>query len=167
VSEAISPDEAGKEDTLWQRVRLTILTMKGEPVIDPISVADIAIESLSYDVIRLGCILELRQIAREVLRRLHMNGAKSSPSRGTEPIQPTLPGHDFSLLQERYPKAHSNPKDERGYVLKERMSEEDWEWNKANLQGEGEVRIRHARQLDLYGRAILGFGVAAARTRIV
>jgi len=156
MPESVTPEEASREETLWQRVKLTVRTMNKDKVIDPVKVADKAIKALADDLIRFGCLLELRQIAREILRRTHLNGHSKNAADEEVETQSSFQGDDFSLLQMRYPRAHKNGRPQ-GYVLRDEMTEVDWEWNLVNLKSEGEVRLKHCRQLERYGISILGF----------
>lgn len=100
----------------------------------------------------MAAVFQLRQIAREVLRRYHNGkGTSSKKPRFADPEAPTFPGEDFGLLQERYPRAHTKDDEERGYVLRDDMTQQDWEWNIAQLDGESGVKHKHARQLERWG----------------
>ena len=71
--------------------------------------------------------------------------------------QLVLPGDDFSLLQRRYPMAHLNVEGERGYVLRDDMTEEDWLWNIAQLKDKMSGRAGHLEQLERWGEKVRGF----------
>lgn len=145
------------EKTIADRVKEAIQHLNGTSVIDPSKVADHAIKRLTHDLVRSAAHLHLRQVAREALRRYYgkQNDKKPHPSVGKD-AEPTFAGADYSLLQDRYPKSHM-PEGERGYVLRDDMTEEDWKWNLDQLESESNIKAKHARQLESWGRKMKGF----------
>lgn len=92
----------------------------------------------------LGCHLELRQIARGLLRQ-HF---EEPPSPAGELTQHEL----FPDLQRRYPSARSKEASEPEYVLLDEMTDSDIWFNVERLRKEGASKLRHADALEAFGR---------------
>lgn len=156
----MSDEKATPEEiALWEHVRRAIVELDGEEAVDPVKVANIVITRISHQEMRFDAIMHIRQVARAVLRHLHKkskDGTPVSPSIRSEK-EPTFDGDDFSLLQWRYPLSHLNPEGERGYILRDKMSENDWQWNLDQLEMDGGIKLRHATQLERWGTKIKGF----------
>jgi hypothetical protein len=149
--------------TLWQRVTRSARKLDSTAVVDPVVIAEHAmsqIELYTPALVRTAAMLQLRQIAREVLRSLHKpNGKKARQSKGQERASeeaPTFPGDDFRLLQVRYPKAHVLGRPQ-GYALLDELTEADWNWNIDQLLNESGVKSAHASQLKRWGERLKGF----------
>lgn len=151
--------EAPEEATLWEQVKRAIVELDVAEHVDPVRVADIVIVRISYRLIRYAAIMYLRQIARAVLRHLHKKKKDGTPASASirSEREPMFEGDDYSLLQERYPVSHLNKDGERGYVLRDAMTEEDWDWNCDQLEMDGGNKIAHASQLQRWGNKIKGF----------
>jgi hypothetical protein len=94
--------------------------------------------------VRLGCHLELRQIARQVLRTFFEDGGSGFDDEADGM-------HDlFPDLQWRYPQAHVNPKDEPVYVRLEDLTPDDLAYNIVRLRREGRAKLAHADALQRY-----------------
>lgn len=79
----------------------------------------------------------IKQIARELLR------AKFDPRSEDNP-QHEL----FENLQERYPVARDNPKDEPVYILRDAMTKKDVDYNVRRFRMAAEALIHHADALQ-------------------
>jgi hypothetical protein len=119
-------------------------------VISPSKVATEAMQKLGadwmqggdYPLVYLGCHLQLRQIARGLLRQ------QFEPEEDEEKITHPL----FPELQWRYPIAH--PKgEEPQYRLLELLSPNDWEFNVNRLRSDARSRLNHADKLVAWGHA--------------
>lgn len=86
----------------------------------------------------LGCHLELRQIARSLLR-----GTFEGDS------EPGAQHNLFPELQRRYPVARSRG-DEAVYVLLEDLTKADVKYNVNRLLSEADSKIKHARALEAW-----------------
>lgn len=88
----------------------------------------------------------LQQTARSILRRKYPAGRQDGESKKDH----VLPG--FERLQRRYPQAH-NDGEERGYILRESMTEDDWRWNLAQFSKDIVGRQLHREQFRRWGLA--------------
>jgi hypothetical protein len=103
-------------------------------VIDPSKVSP----PLAY----LGCHLELRQIARQLLRKWFE----------TEETDDEMVQHElFPGLQRRYPISKADSGEEPVYVRLEDMTEADIAYNVARLEREGHAKLAHANALRAFG----------------
>jgi hypothetical protein len=126
-----------------------IETRRDEVRINPSWIATEALleidpEKVSLPLVYLGCHLELRQIARGLLRQ-HF---EEPPSPADELIQHEL----FPDLQRRYPSARSKASSEPEYVLLDEMTDSDIWFNVGRLRKEGVAKLRHADALEAFGR---------------
>ena len=89
----------------------------------------------------IGCHLQLRQIARQVLGKTYES----------EDDAPGEAQHEmFAGLQSRYPKAPTEGEVERSYVLLEHMSKEDVRYNVGRLRSEARAKLKHADTLEAW-----------------
>lgn len=93
-----------------------------------------------HPLIWIGCHLELRQIARSLLRKRF------------EPEDDGKDGCDelFPDLQWRYPAARSANEPEPSYILREMMSDTDVGYNVARLRAEAAAKNQHADALEAW-----------------
>jgi hypothetical protein len=102
--------------------------------------------SASLELVRIGCHLQLRQIARSLCRKLFV---EDSYDDGDEPYFT-----EFKGLQWRYPIARSKHKhEEPEYVLRDQMSDEDVAFNVARLRSEARAKLAHADASEAWGRS--------------
>ena len=139
--------EAGDLIALVSRI---IDTRRAESRISPSWVATEAMSELdgghiSPPLVYLGCHLELRQIARGVLRTWFGDEATSDDG---QPRQHEL----FPDLQWRYPTARSARNDEPEYVLLDDMGEDDANFSIARLRSKAFAKMRHADALEAWKR---------------
>lgn len=97
----------------------------------------------SVFLVRTGCHLQLRQIAREQCRKLFEDKDDED-----EPRFAAIEG-----LQWRYPIRKSKEDHEPQYILREQMSAFDVNYNVARLRREGRARLAHADTLEAWGRS--------------
>lgn len=95
----------------------------------------------SKPLVYLGCHLELRQIARGLLRSWFED---ADPDEHQHELWPDL--------QWRYPTARSSGGDEPEYVKLEEMSDNDIDYNVTRLRNEARSKLAHADALEAYGR---------------
>jgi hypothetical protein len=93
--------------------------------------------------VHLGCHLQLRQIARELLR-----GKYEPDDNSRDDAQHEL----WPDLQERYPTARTAGSEEPEYVLLEHLTDEDIAYNVGRLRAEAEAKQHHADALEAWGR---------------
>lgn len=88
-----------------------------------------------------GCHLQIRQMARQELRKRHdPNAAVNEQLAGGQ-------GDFFpDTLQSRYPQ-RTQPGEEPVYVLRDLMTDDDVEWNEYRMRRGGEALLRHADAL--------------------
>ena len=101
--------------------------------------------------VQLGCHLELRQIARSVLRTVFEPSAEAATQLvdGEAQRQHEL----FPDLQWRYPKARTAGKNEEPvYVRLEELTPNDVAFNVSRLRSEALAKLAHADALERYGR---------------
>lgn len=96
----------------------------------------------SVHLVRTGCHLQLRQIARAECRKLFEDA--------DDDCEPRFTG--FDGLQWRYPTARSKSKAEPEYVLRENMSDTDIAYNVARLRHEARAKLAHADALEIWGK---------------
>lgn len=146
-------------EQLINMLKLIISNEKTRTVIDPVWVADVAIKKMDPEgrsplLITLAATLELRQLARMLLRKYF------APVEDTE--EAAEPHSLFPDLQWRYPKAPPEKKaktskakeegeeDKQGYVLLEEMDYEDMRFNIARLRKTGYGMLAHADRLEAW-----------------
>jgi hypothetical protein len=88
-----------------------------------------------------GCHLQVRQIARQVLRERH-----DPPTRVNDQLASGQGDFFSDTLQPRYPR-HTRPGEEPLYVLRELMTEQDVAWNEERMRRGGEALLKHADAL--------------------
>jgi hypothetical protein len=93
--------------------------------------------------VHLGCNLQLRQIAREMLRGKYEPDGDSDAD-----AQHSL----WPELQKRYPTAKSARDGDPEYVLLEHLTDADLAYNIARLRSEAQSKLRHATALEAWGR---------------
>lgn len=96
----------------------------------------------SHPLVRTGCHLQLRQIARAQCRKLFEDDDSENDS------EPHFTG--FEELQWRYPAAHSKGKPEPEYVLLEHLTRADVKYNAQRLRREGHAKLEHADALEAW-----------------
>jgi hypothetical protein len=139
-----------EERKLAEIVARIINGRRDETKINPMWIAEEALQEIdpgrhSPELVRLGCHLQLRQIARGQCRKLFEDGE------GEDDVDaPRFNG--FDELQWRYPRAHSNNAGQPEYVLLGHMTQSDVDYNVARLHREGRAKIAHARLLEIWGR---------------
>jgi hypothetical protein len=136
---------------LIEIVAQIIETRREEPQISPYWVATEAMRKLralwmakptkGYPLVYVGCHLQLRQIARGILRE------QFEPEDGQVVEHPLFPG-----LQWRYPIARAKD-GEPQYVLLELLSNEDAIYNIDRLRSEAKEKLKHADALEAWRRA--------------
>jgi hypothetical protein len=90
-----------------------------------------------------GCHLEIRQIARQKLRRQHDPYAKAKAS---------IEGEDdlfAETLQERYPR-QPRPSEESIYALRELLTRADVQYNVERMRRGGRALLKHADALQAW-----------------
>jgi hypothetical protein len=97
----------------------------------------------SVALVRIGCHLQLRQIAREQCRTLFEDSEGDD-----EPRFAAIEG-----LQWRYPAQRSKEEHEPQYILRDHMSDADVAYNVERLRREGRAKLAHADTLEAWGRA--------------
>lgn len=135
-------DDAGLRATIGRVIELH----HGQVRISPHWVATEAMvlldgERISPKLVYLGCHLQLRQIAREILRGKYAPDEEDDAWKQDE-LWPDL--------QQRYPAARSADKDDPEYILRDQMSEADVRYNVARLRGEAGAKLRHADALEAW-----------------
>jgi hypothetical protein len=123
-------------------------TRRVEPEIGAIWVANEAMKELDPEkyaerwepLLWIGCHLQMRQIARSLLRK------KFEPKDGGR--KDDL----FPELQWRYPTARTADDDDPTYILRDLMSGEDVTYNVARLRAEADAKNKHADALEAWHR---------------
>jgi hypothetical protein len=88
-----------------------------------------------------GCHLQIRQMARQELRKRH------DPNAIMHDVISGQDEFDFpDTLQLRYPR-RTQPGDEPVYVLRDLMTDDDVEWNETRMRRGGEALLKHADAL--------------------
>lgn len=142
---------ASEAQPLTDIVARIIDEYRGEPRISPSWVATQAMAELDPDrssvrLVYLGCHLELRQIARSVLRmRFEDEDGRDDDD------DPTRQHELFPELQWRYPTARSRDA-EPEYVRLEFLTDGDIQFNVERLRREGRSKLAHADALEAHGR---------------
>jgi hypothetical protein len=98
--------------------------------------------SSSIGLVRAGCHMHLKQVARAQCRTLFEDG--------DDDAEPHFTG--FENLQWRYPTAHSKENIEHEYVVLGSMTTEDVAYNVARLRSEANAKLAHADALEAWGR---------------
>lgn len=135
------------ESTLAEAAQRVIDRRRDRQSISPSWVAteamnDLDPERVSVEIVYFGCHLQLRQIAREILRKRFK--PDEAPERSAQ--------HDlFPDLQWRYPTARTAKNEEPEYVLLESLTKEDINYNVARLRSEAVAKLRHADALEAFG----------------
>jgi hypothetical protein len=138
-----------EESQLVAIVARIIDTRRTEVRVIPAWIATEALKEIdptgrSHPLVRTGCHLQLRQIARAQCRKLFEDDAG-------EETEPQFTG--FKELPWRYPAAHSKGTLEPEYVLLEHMTRRDVEYNVRRLRREGQAKLDHADALEAWGRS--------------
>jgi hypothetical protein len=142
-----------EESQLAEIVARIIDIRRAEVRINPSWIATEALKEIdpanrSHPLVRTGCHLQLRQIARAQCRKLFEDDD------GEDDSEPLFTG--FKQLQWRYPAAHSKGKPEPEYVLLDQLSRADVEYNARRLRLEGHAKLEHADALEAWDRARRG-----------
>lgn len=137
-----------EESQLAEIVARIIDIRRGQVRINPSWIATEALKEIdpagrSVDLVRLGCHLQLRQIARAECRTLFEDSEDGD--------EPRFSG--FEGLQWRYPTARSKRNEEPEYVLRDQMTNDDVEYNVGRLRREGRAKLAHADALEAWGRS--------------
>ena len=133
------------EEQLYQITRDVIESHRDAPTMSPAWVATHVLCKIQFspDLHHLGyagCHLQLRQMARQELRRHDPNASVADKLASGQ-------GEMFSdTLQQRYPR-RTQPGEEPVYVLRDLLTEDDVEWNEYRMRRGGEALIRHADAL--------------------
>jgi hypothetical protein len=140
-----------EESQLADIVARIIDIRRAQPRINPSWIATEALKEIdpsnrSVALVRTGCHLELRQIARAQCRKLFEDGEDDD-----EPLFDAIEG-----LQWRYPTARSKQQPEPEYILREHMTEADLVFNVMRLRLEGQAKLRHADTLEAWGHSRKG-----------
>jgi hypothetical protein len=136
-----------EESQLTRIVAHIIDLRRGQPRINPMLIATAAMREIdplnrSPDLARLGCHLQLRQIARGLCRKLF------------EPDRPAVREPElFDGLQWRYPTMRSKGDTEPEYILRDLMSDDDIAYNVERLRSEAQAKLHHADALEAWGSA--------------
>jgi hypothetical protein len=96
-----------------------------------------------FPLIYIACHLQLRQLARELLRRT-FEGDELAGERSQHEL--------FPELQARYPTARSSNSHEPEYIRLEVLSEADADYNIERLRAEGRAKLKHADSLAAWAR---------------
>ena len=139
-----------EESQLSKIVARIIDERREQRQINPSWIATEALSEIDPDnhsvvLVRLGCHLQLRQIARQQCRNLFEDGD------GENANQPRFSG--FSGLQWRYPTARSKRQPEPEYVLRDHMNDGDVAYNVSRLRSEARAKLEHADALEAWGRS--------------
>ena len=136
------PEETSQLVAILSRI---VDTRRGERAINPSWVATEALieidpEAKSPLLVRVACHLELRQLARGLLREVFERGESVDDS---HPL--------FPELQWRYPQASRKGDAEPSYVLLDEMTPKDIGYNVDRLRMEGRAKLAHADRLEAFG----------------
>lgn len=144
-------------------VKRYVIERGDEETIDPYAVATAVLTKMTEHDFRLAAHLQLRQLARHLLRRDDLDkeddgstSASFSRDAWAYAREPEIP----DLLQDRYPRI-----DHQGYIKRELMAEDDWRWNVDKLRREGDAKHAHATALEKWGRA-RGWGPATLSPKV-
>jgi hypothetical protein len=135
-----------EESQLAEIVARIIDIRRAQVKINPTWIATEALKEIdpasrSIALVRTGCHLQLRQIAREQCRKLFEDDEDEA-----QPRFPAIEG-----LQWRYPTQRTKDEHEPQYVLRELMSDGDVAYNVARLRSEAEAKLAHADALEAWG----------------
>lgn len=136
------------ESQLAEVVARIIDIRRGQLRINPSWIATEALREIdpaaqSIELVRIGCHLHLRQIARAQCRKLFEDSEDDD--------EPRFSG--FEGLQWRYPTMRSKGADEPEYVLRDHMSDDDVSYNVSRLRSEARAKLAHADALEAWGRS--------------
>lgn len=96
-------------------------------------------ERESPDLVYLAAHLELRQLARAILRRV------------ADPTEEPTDQHEmFPMLQKRYPSARSSNAEEPEYIKLESMTEEDVAYNLRRMRASASRLLAHCDALEAW-----------------
>lgn len=137
-----------EESQLAEIVARIIDIRRAQVRINPSWIATEALKEIdpaaqSVRLVRQGCHLQLRQIARAQCRHLFEDSDDITQPRFTE----------FEDLQWRYPTVRSKTQDEPEYVLRDQMTAADIRYNVARLRQEANAKQAHADALEAWGRS--------------
>lgn len=150
----MTPCQRDKTDIekLNREIHKMVLALDDDAVIEPDEVATRVIGVIDDQMRYIAAHLEIRQLARAILRRSYDLDPETQATRRRQPSLPNLP-----LVQDRYPKMPYG----HGYIKRDLMTKEDWRGNVDRLRGKGGKLIEHADQLEEWGRdrfEEVGFG---------
>jgi len=147
-------DERDKSDyrALKAAIYPTINKYRNARIIDPVQVATVVLTTLDQPMQQLAAHLQIRQIAREMLRHEYEASEREGEKAKRQPFLPNYP-----LIQRRYPSA-----DGKGYIKAELMSDEDRDFNIRILRGKGGKLLEHADQLEAWTKNRFRGGDAVA-----
>jgi hypothetical protein len=136
------PEETSQLVAILSRI---VDTRRGERTINPSWVATEALIEIDPDgksppLVRVGCHLELRQLARGLLREVFERGESADDA---HPL--------FPELQWRYPQASRKGDAEPSYILLDEMMPKDIAYNVDRLRMEGRSKLAHADRLEAFG----------------
>lgn len=122
-------------------LRVALCEYSSDMPVSAEALADTAVRSidptdLSPRLIKWAGILELRQLARQILRREYGNESD---------IDNDAQYELFDSLQDRYPGAGNN---KGSYIPRDLMTIEDYEVNIARLRNEASAKLKHADALE-------------------
>lgn len=128
-------------EKLIEAINQAIDSFDSDLPISTAGVADIAArsldpEGLAPELVMWGCVLELRQLAREALRNL----GRRSPEDEMEAAQ----GQLFEVLQPRYPVTRGG---DIVSIPRQEMTFEEYMEHAKRLEREGQAKIRHSDAL--------------------
>ena len=137
-----------EESQLAEIVARIIEIRRTQVRINPTWIATEALKELdpaarSVELVRIGCHLQLRQIARAQCRKLF-------EEEGDDEDEPQF--NEFKALQWRYPSARSKDEPEPQYVLRDLMTRADVNFNIMRLRREGMAKLKHADALYAWDR---------------
>jgi hypothetical protein len=139
-----------EESKLAEIVARIIDIRRAQDRINPTWIASEALKEIdpggrSVELVRIGCHLQLRQIARAQCRKLFDDDDADAAD------APRFA--EFTGLQWRYPTARSHDRAEPEYVLRDLMSRDDLTFNVARLRCEARSKLAHADALEAWGES--------------
>jgi hypothetical protein len=158
----LNPTQRDKRDAsgLRRTVREYIKAHRNDITVDPYAIASAVLDQLSEYESQIAAHLQLRQIARALLRHEFEFEGETNEQSEAQPAsafskpklklshedarQPDIP----NLLQDRYPRA-----DGGGYIQREKMSDLDWRYNLAGLAKDIAGKQAHYEALLQWGEA--------------
>jgi hypothetical protein len=96
-----------------------------------------------HPLVYIGCHLQLRQLARELLRKT-FEGEELAGERSQHEL--------FPILQARYPSARSKDWEQPEYIRLDVLTEADADYNVERLRAEGRAKLKHADALEAWKR---------------